>query len=130
MTKTFDSKVAPKAIGPYSHGVIFNEVLYLSGQLGVNPETNGLVEGGVEAQTRQIMQNIQSMLEEAGTSLDKVIRCRIYMTDINDFDLVNAVYGEFLGHVKPARSAVQVAALPLGAKIEIECTAKMTTYIN
>lgn len=129
MTKSFNSKSAPKALGPYSHGTIFKEVLYLSGQIGIDPATDELV-AGTEAQTRQIMENIRNMCEEAGANLESVIRCRIYMVDLAEFDLVNSIYGEYLGDTKPARSTVQVAALPKGARIEIECTAKITTYFN
>jgi len=130
MVKTFNAKSAPAALGPYSHGVIHSDVIYLSGQLGLDPGSGELAPGGLEAQCRRIFTNIQNILEEVGSDLGQVIQARIYMMDLTDFALVNEIYGEFLGETKPARSTVQVAGLPKGALIEIEVTAIIQNYSN
>ncbi len=114
------SDKAPKAIGPYSVAVKVGHFVFTSGQLGMNPASGKLVEGGVEAETRQALTNLSSVLEFAGTSLANVVKTTIFLRDINDFARMNGVYGEFFKENPPARSSVQVAALPLGAAVEIE----------
>ncbi len=113
---------APKAIGPYSHAVRACHFVYTSGQLGMDPETGGLVEGGVEAETRQAL-NLKAVLEAGSASLDSVIKTTVFLRDINDFARMNAVYGEYFHESPPARSAVQVAALPKNGAVEIEAVA-------
>jgi len=114
---------APAAVGPYSQAVRIGDLIYTAGQIPLVLETGQLIEGGIEAQTRQVMQNLQNVLEAAGSSLSNVIKTTIFVTNIKDFALVNAVYGDFFQENPPARSTVQVAALPLGANIEIEVVA-------
>lgn len=118
-----NAEKAPKAIGPYSHAVKVGDLLYTSGQLGMNPETGLLVEGGVEAETRQALQNLGYILSAAGCNFTNVVKTLVFLKDMNDFARVNAIYGEFFQDDPPARSAVQVAALPKGAAIEIEAVA-------
>ncbi len=113
---------APAALGPYSSAVRAGDTLYLSGQLGIDPATGELAEG-VGAQTRQAMQNIAAVLEEAGASFDDVVKMTVLLADIDDFAAVNEVYGSFLAAPYPARSAFQVAAIPKGALVEIEAIA-------
>ncbi len=110
---------APAAIGPYSQAVQHSDTLYVSGQLPLNPETKELVED-VCKQTQQSMENIRAIVTAAGSSMDKVIRCGIFVTDLGDFAVVNDVYASFFEGDFPARATVQVAALPLGAKVEID----------
>lgn len=120
---TVQSDEAPKAIGPYSIGAIGGHLIYTAGQLGLNPETGVLVEGGIEAETRQALLNVKAVLKAAGTGLENVIKTTVFLRDMNDFAKMNAVYAEFFTENFPARSAVQVAALPKGGAVEIEAVA-------
>lgn len=113
----------PKAIGPYSLGVIAGSFLFASGQLGLSPETGVLVDGGVEAETKQALLNLKSILESGGTDLENVVKTTVFLRDINDFAKMNLVYAEFFKENPPARSAIQVAALPKNAAVEIEAIA-------
>ena len=119
------SEKAPKAIGPYSQAVVVNGFLYTSGQLGLDPVSGVLVEGGVEAEARQVLVNLGYILNEAGCDYSDVIKTLVFLKDMNDFARVNAIYGEFFKENPPARSAVQVAGLPKGAAIEIEAIANL-----
>jgi 2-iminobutanoate/2-iminopropanoate deaminase len=114
---------APAAVGPYSQAVCRNGLIYSAGQIGLDPATGALVEGGIEAQTRQALSNLQAVFEAAGASLDDVLKTTVFLQDIDDFAAMNQVYATFFGKAPPARSAVQVAALPLGARVEIEAVA-------
>lgn len=114
---------APKAIGPYSQAVRVGRFVYTAGQIAIDPETSQFVEGGVAAQAEQVMQNLQAVLEAAGTSLDNVVKTTIFLRYMKDFSAVNEVYGKFFGAGKPARSTVAVSALPLKALVEIEAVA-------
>lgn len=114
---------APKALGPYSVATRFGELVFTSGQLGLDPATNEFVSGGIEAETRQALTNIQHVLEAAGSSLECVLKTTVFLRDIADFPRMNAVYAEFFPSDCPARSTVQVAALPRGGAVEIETIA-------
>ena len=114
---------APKAIGPYTVANRFAELVFTAGQLGLDPQTNEFAPGGVEAETRQALTNIKNVLEAAGSSLDQVLKTTVFLRDMNDFARMNAVYGEFFTANYPARSTVQVAALPRGGAVEIEAIA-------
>ncbi len=114
---------APQAIGPYSQAVRAGNFVYTAGQVGLDPATGELVRGGIEAQTRRVLENLKAVLEAAGSSLGKVIKTTVFMTNLGDFAKMNTVYGEFFPHDPPARSTVQVAALPRGAEVEVECIA-------
>ncbi len=117
------TKKAPQAIGPYSQAIMLeNGTIYCSGQIGLNPQT-GELASGIEAQTKQIMQNIQALLEELGYSLENICKTTIFLTDMNDFTKVNEIYGSFFSTHKPARSTVGVAQLPKHALVEIEVIA-------
>jgi len=112
--------LAPAAIGPYSVGVAGGPFVFTAGQLGIDPKTGNLVEGGVEAETRQALQNLSAILEAVNSCLDNVVKITVFLRDINDFAKMNAIYGEFFIEEPPARSAVQVAALPKNGAVEIE----------
>jgi len=112
-----------KAIGPYSLGIKAGQFVFCSGQLGLDPATGNMVEGGVEAETRQALTNLATVLEAAGSSLGRVVKTTVFLRDINDFARMNAVYAEFFTSEPPARSAFQVAALPRGGAVEIEAIA-------
>ena len=114
---------APKAIGPYSAGVKAGHFVYTAGQLGIDPLAGKLVEGGIESETRQALTNLKNILEAAGSSLGGVVKTTVFLRDINDFAAMNGVYAEFFTEDFPARSAIQVAALPLGAAVEVEAVA-------
>ena len=111
---------APAAIGPYSQAVQVGNIIYFSGQIPLDPKTMQIVDGGIAEQTKQVLQNIASMLEAARISKERVLKTTIFLTDMNDFSTFNTMYEDFFGKHKPARSTVQVAALPKGALIEIE----------
>ncbi|HID34752.1 MAG TPA: RidA family protein [Anaerolineae bacterium] len=113
---------APAAVGPYSQAVRVGNLVYTAGQIGIDPATGKLKEG-LEAQTHQVMANVQAVLEAAGTSLDAVVKITIFLADMEDFAQVNAIYGAFFADAPPARSTVAVAGLPLGARVEIEVVA-------
>ncbi len=114
---------APKAIGPYSAGVKTESFIFTAGQAGIIPESGNIIDGGIESETRQTLINIQHILEEAGSSLDLVVKTTVFLRDMADFARMNAVYAEFFKTDPPARSTVQVAALPKGAAVEIEAIA-------
>ena len=116
---------APAPVGPYNQAVQAGGWLYCSGQIPLDPATGEMVGGGnVEAETRQVLRNLQAVLSAAGTEAAKVIRTTVYLVDLADFQAVNAIYAEMFGSgVSPARACVQVAALPKGSKVEIDCIA-------
>jgi 2-iminobutanoate/2-iminopropanoate deaminase len=117
------SAKAPKAIGPYSIGVSTGDLIFTAGQLGIDPETGELVRGGIEAETRQALTNLKTVLEAGGSSLENVVKTTVFLRDINDFAKMNGVYAVFFTDNYPARSAFQVAALPKGGAVEIEAIA-------
>jgi 2-iminobutanoate/2-iminopropanoate deaminase len=117
------SDSAPKAIGPYSQAIRVGDLIFAAGQTPIDPATGNLVEGDIETQTRRVLLNIKVVLEAAGSGLDKVVKTTVFMTNLGDFARMNAVYGEYFPANPPARSTVQVAALPKAAQVEIECVA-------
>jgi 2-iminobutanoate/2-iminopropanoate deaminase len=120
--KTVHTAKAPEAIGPYSQGIITGNLFYSSGQIPLTPEGN-LVEGGVREQTHQVFSNLKAVLEEAGASLETVVKTTVFIQNMEDFAEINEVYGTYFNEHRPARSCVEVARLPKGALIEIEVTA-------
>jgi len=116
---------APKPIGPYSVGIIHGNLVFASGMLGLDPQTGALAAGGIEAETRQSLNNLAAILGAAGSSMSLVLKTTVFLRDMADFAKMNAVYGEFFRDEPPARSAVQVAALPKGAAVEIEAVAAL-----
>jgi 2-iminobutanoate/2-iminopropanoate deaminase len=116
---------APAAVGPYSQAVIDGDRVYLSGQIPLDPTTGKLVEGDIVFQTRRVLDNIRAVLEAAGSRLDLVCKTTVFVTDLRDFALINQTYAGYFPAAPPARSTVQVAALPLGAAIEIEVVASL-----
>ncbi len=121
MSKTIISTdKAPAAIGPYSQAVVTGKLLFTSGQLPIDPATGKIPEGNIETRAHIVFKNLTAIAQEAGTSLDKAVKTTVFLADIADFQAVNAVYAEYFNAPFPARSAFQVAALPLGADIEVE----------
>lgn len=114
---------APRAIGPYSQAIRAGDFLYTSGQIPLDPATGELLQGAIEDETRQVMQNLAAVLEAAGASWGQIVKTTIFLTDLSDFAAVNGVYGAHFSGSPPARSTVQVAALPRGARVEIEAVA-------
>jgi 2-iminobutanoate/2-iminopropanoate deaminase len=112
-----------KPVAPYSPAIRMNHLVFTSGQIGLDPATGKLIEGGLEAQTRQTLQNLQGVLVAAGSDMKNVLKTTVFLNDIKDYATVNAIYAEFFTEDPPARSAVQVAALPIGALVEIEAIA-------
>ena len=115
---------APAAVGPYSQGVRVDGLLFTAGQIPLDPATGQLVEGGIEAQTRQSLANVKAVLEAANSSLADVVKVTVFLVDMTEFKAMNGVYAQFFPDSPPARSAVQVGALPLGALVEIEAIAQ------
>lgn len=118
--KAISTQNAPAAIGPYSQAIAANNLLFMSGQLPIDPAIGKIIDGDIASRTRQIMKNAQAVAKEAGAGLHQVVKTTIFLTDLADFQEVNAAYGSFFTEAPPARSTVQVAALPLGSNIEIE----------
>ena len=119
-----NTKNAPAAIGPYSQAVVANGMVFTSGQVAMEPATGELIEGGVEAQTRRVMENLSAVLTACGTSLEKVVKASIFLKDMNDFQVVNEVYGSYFSDGNPpARSTVQVSRLPKDVDVEIDMIA-------
>ncbi|MBK8251736.1 MAG: RidA family protein [Polyangiaceae bacterium] len=114
---------APKAIGPYSQAVRAGDYLFLSGQIALNPATGELMQGGIEAETKQVLANMTAVLSAGGATWADVVRTTIFLTNLGDFATVNRLYGEVTGAIPPARATVQVAALPRGAVVEIDAIA-------
>ena len=114
---------APKAIGPYSQAQRVGDFIFTAGQVGLDPQSGQIVEGGIQGQTRQVLNNLSAVLEAAGSSLANVVKTTVFVQDLGEFALMNTVYAEFFPETRPARSTVQVAALPRGALVEIECIA-------
>ena len=125
MKSIIQTGAAPDAIGPYSQGVRAraSEFLFLSGQIGLDPQTGELVPGDIEAQTERVLRNLEGVLTAAGGSLDQVVKTTIYLTDMEEFPRVNKVYGKFFGESLPARATVGVSSLPKGALVEVEALA-------
>lgn len=122
--KHVESKRGPAALGPYSPGVWAGKLLYLSGQTPVDPATGKLIEGDVDAQTTRAFDNLELVLGDAGLTMDDVIKCNVYLTNMADFPAMNGAYGRRFSKPYPARTTVAVAGLPLGARVEIELVAK------
>ena len=123
MKKVINTQAAPAAIGPYSQAIEVGNLVYASGQLPVDPATGAFPEGGIKAQTRQSLTNVQAVLRAAGLDMSNVVKTTVFMADMADFADMNSVYAEFFTEPFPARSAVAVKALPKGAQVEIEVVA-------
>ena len=123
--RTISTPAAPAAIGPYRQAQISGNHLYTSGQIPLVPETREMVSGTIEPQAEQVLKNLSAVLAAAGTSWDRVVKTTVFLSDMADFAAFNAIYEKALGGAKPARSTVQVAALPRGAKVEIELIAEV-----
>ena len=123
--RVIHSDQAPKAVGPYSQAMVHAGVLYCSGQIGLVPEAGKLVADDVESQARQVTQNLAAVLQAAGAGLTDILKVNIFLTDMGDFPKVNAIYADWLGEHRLARATVAVAALPLGAKVEMDLVARV-----
>jgi 2-iminobutanoate/2-iminopropanoate deaminase len=124
MKQIIQTKNAPAPVGPYNQAVIANGILYVSGQIAINPETGELETGGIKSETERVMQNIAGVLAEANTTFDNVIKCTIFMTDMGNYAAINEVYSRYFNDdTAPAREAVEVSNLPKYVKVEISCMA-------
>lgn len=121
--KVIQTSKAPAAIGPYNQAVVHNNIVYCSGQIALDAESMEIIEGGVEEQTRQVMENLNEVLLEAGSGFGKVLKCSIFLDDMDDFKIVNGIYAEFFGENPPARETVAVQTLPKNVLVEISCVA-------
>ena len=120
MKKVIATKNAPGAIGPYSQANVHGGVIYVSGQLAIDPATGKLIEGDIGEQTTKVLENIKAIVEEAGSGMGNVLKCTVLLTDLGNFAKMNEAYGKFFPENPPARIAYQVCALPLGAEVEID----------
>ncbi len=111
---------APKAVGTYSHGTIFNGVLYTAGQIALDPDTNEMISGDITEEATRVMKNLGWILEAAGTNFDRLLKATIYLTDLNDFTAVDNVYKSFVNKNWPARTCIEVSRIPKGGRVEIE----------
>jgi 2-iminobutanoate/2-iminopropanoate deaminase len=125
MREAVSTNAAPAAIGPYSQAIKAGDLIFLSGQIPLDPTTGQLVADDIAAQTHQVMRNLAEVLRAAGTSLDAVVRTTIYLADLGDFTAVNEVYGSYFAQPAPARSTLQVARLPRDARVEIDAVARL-----
>ncbi|WIW69953.1 RidA family protein [Anaerosinus gibii] len=128
MKKVVHSKCAPAAIGPYSQAIKSNGFLFVSGQIPINPESGEIVEGGVDVQTRQSLENLKAILNDAGIGFENVVKTTVFLKNINDFVAMNTVYANYFREQCPARACVEVSNLPKGALVEIELIATMGEY--
>ncbi len=123
--KVIHSDNAPAAIGPYSQAIVSNGMVYCSGQIGLNASDGSLAGNDIETQTRQVMKNLGEVLKAAGSGFDKVVKCSIFLADMGDFAVVNAIYGEYFQVDPPARETVAVRTLPKNVLVEISCIASV-----
>ena len=124
MKKIIKTDKAPLPVGPYNQAVMVDKTLYISGQVAINPQNNEVIKGSVEDATKLIMENIQSILDDAGYNFNDVVRSKIYLTDMNNFSKVNAIYGSYFEkNYEPARTTIEVSGLPLGVDVEIDMIA-------
>ncbi len=123
--KTIHTSAAPAAIGPYSQAVVAGGFAFCSGQIAMDPSTGDLIEGDVQAQTEQVLSNLTAVLKAAGTGLQHVVKCTVFLQDMNDFAAMNEVYARYFDATRPARAAVQVARLPRDVRVEIDAIAEI-----
>jgi 2-iminobutanoate/2-iminopropanoate deaminase len=114
---------APKALGPYSQGTKWGDLIFTAGQVAIDPATNSFIGGDITAQTHQVLKNLQAVLQEGGSDFSKVLKTTVYLTTMDNFAAMNAVYKEYMSGIFPGRTTIAVAQLPLGALVEIECVA-------
>ena len=123
MKEVIHTDLAPKAVGPYSQAIMTKDMIYTSGQIPIDPKAGKIVAETIEAQTEQVMNNLKAVLATAGVGMDRIVKTTCYLADINDFAAFNGVYAQYFLENPPARSCFQVAALPMGAKVEVEVVA-------
>ena len=123
MIQKIETQNAPAPIGPYSQAIRLENIIWVSGCIALQPETGAMIQENIEAETTQVMHNLKAILEAVGSSMSKILKTTIFLTDMNQFSIVNEIYGKFLQSPYPARETVQVSALPKGAKVEISCMA-------
>jgi 2-iminobutanoate/2-iminopropanoate deaminase len=123
--RTISTESAPRAIGPYSQGIAAAGLLFLSGQVPLDPGTGALVQKTIQEEVARVLENLKAVLEAAGSGLDRVVKTTVYLTSLKEFEAMNEVYGRYFGENRPARSTVQVAALPRGARVEIDAIATL-----
>lgn len=123
MKEVISTEHAPKAIGPYSQGIRYGNLVFVSGQIGALPDTGAIVEGDIKVQTEQVLKNLNAVLEKAGSSLDKVVKTTVFITNMSNFQAMNEVYARFFIESYPARSTIEVSRLPRDVMVEIEAVA-------
>jgi 2-iminobutanoate/2-iminopropanoate deaminase len=121
--RTVTTEKAPRAIGPYSQAIVSGDLIFTAGQIGLDPATGEIVGGEIKLQTARVLDNLAAVLEAAGSGLDRVVKCTVFLADFAEFEAMNEVYAQRFGQHRPARSTVGTSALPRGARVEIECVA-------
>jgi len=124
--KTVRTDKSPSPVGPYSQAIVSGGLVFCSGQIAIDPETGLLIDQDIESETTRVMENLKAVLESAGSALEKVVKTTVFLRDLKDFTRMNEVYGSFFEKDPPARSTIQVSALPRGARLEIECIAALS----
>ncbi len=124
--KTVNTEAAPAAIGPYSQAVVAGGLLFVSGQIPLDPASGEIVDGGLPAQTRRVLDNMKAVVEAGGSSMDNVVKVTIYITDMKQFAVVNEIYGNYFSDPFPARACVQVSELPKGVEVEMDAIAQLS----
>lgn len=122
--RALSTDAAPEAIGPYSQAIQAGSTIYCSGQIGINPQTDSLVKGGIKAETRQALDNLTAVLQAGGASMDDVVQAQVFLADLDDYEAMNEVYSTYFETAPPARAAVEAARLPAGARVEMMMTAR------
>jgi len=125
MRKVISTERAPGAVGPYSQAIVAGGFVWCSGQIPLDPATGQLIQGEIEEETRQVLNNLRAVLDAAGSNMDRVVRATVYLADLNDFERVNAVYAESFGEQPPARVCIEACGLPKGARVEIDAIAEV-----
>jgi 2-iminobutanoate/2-iminopropanoate deaminase len=126
MRKVIQTDTAPRAVGPYSQAIVSGGLVWVSGQIALDPERGVMIDGDIEAETRRVLENLRAVLLAAGSSLEQLVKTTVYLSDLGDFEAVNRIYAEFIPGVPPARVCIEVCALPKGARIEIDGGAELS----
>jgi len=126
MRKVIQTDTAPQAVGPYSQAIVAAGLVWVSGQIALDPARGVLIDGDIEAETRRVLENLRAVLSAAGSALEHLVRTTVYLTDLGDFEAVNRVYAEFFPGAPPARVCIEVCSLPKGARVEIDGVAQLS----